>query len=46
MFVIGGLNAIMSFLPAGIQTFLMAILSLMAVSFHVNPSQTYNPPQA
>ena len=46
MFVIGGLNGIMAFMPAGLQAILMGVLGIMATYFHLNPSQTYNPPQA
>lgn len=44
MFVIGGVNAILPMIPAGAQTFVMAILAIMAWYFHINPSQTYNLP--
>jgi hypothetical protein len=44
MFVVGGLNAIVPVLPAGFQAFAMAVLSILAMYFHTNPSQTYNPP--
>jgi hypothetical protein len=46
MFVIGGLNAIMQVIPPALQTVVMGILSIGAVYFHVNPSQTYNPPSS
>jgi hypothetical protein len=46
MFVIGGGNAIVQVLPADAQAIVMFGLSAMAAYFHVNPSQTYNPPQA
>lgn len=42
MFVIGGLNAIISILPPDVQAAAMGILSALAVYFHVNPSQRYN----
>lgn len=42
MFVIGGTNAIASFIPAGIEPYVMGALSLLAMYFHVNPSQNYN----
>lgn len=45
MFIIGGLNAIVPVLPAGMQTVLMGILGVAATYFHVNPTQTYNPIQ-
>jgi hypothetical protein len=44
MFVVGGVNAITQFLPPEIQSTAMAVLSGLAVYFHTNPSQTYNPP--
>jgi hypothetical protein len=44
MFVIGGLNAITQALPADFQAAAMGILSVLAVYFHINPSQRYNPP--
>lgn len=44
MFVVGGGNALVPVLPAPVQTAAMAVLGIMAAYFHVNPSQTYNPP--
>lgn len=45
MFIIGGTNAIASFIPAGFETPLMAVLGLVATYFHLNPSQNYPPVQ-
>lgn len=45
MFMVGGMNAISPVLPADIQSTAMAVLSALAVYFHTNPSQTYNPVQ-
>lgn len=44
MFVIGGAQSIDPILPAVVQVPLMAVLGALATYFHVNPSQTYNPP--
>jgi hypothetical protein len=46
MFIIGGGQAIDPILPAVIQVPLLAFLTFLATYFHVNPSQSYNPPQA
>jgi uncharacterized membrane protein len=46
MFITGGINAVTQFIPAGLQVVVMGLLSVAATYFHVNPSQTYNPPQA
>lgn len=40
MFVVGGLNAIMSVIPAGAQTTVMAILALAASYFHLQAGQS------
>jgi hypothetical protein len=45
MFIVGGGNAIDPVLPTIVQVPLLTILSGLATYFHVNPSQTYNPPQ-
>jgi len=44
MFIVGGGNAIDPVLPTIAQGPLLAILGGLATYFHVNPSQTYNPP--
>lgn len=36
MFVIGGLNAVSGFLPAPLQTGLMAVLGIAATYFHLD----------
>ena len=46
MFIIGGGQAIDPILPAIIQVPLLAFLTFLATYFHINPSQTYNAPQA
>lgn len=46
MFIVGGGNAIDPVLPTLIQVPLLAVLGVLATYFHVNPSQTYNPPSA
>lgn len=42
MFIVGGVNAIVPFMPAEAQTIVMGVLGLLATYFHVNPSQNYN----
>jgi hypothetical protein len=42
MFFVGGINALTNVLPGPVDAVLMAILSLLGMHFHVNPSQTYN----
>ncbi len=44
MFIVGGTNAVASFIPAGWETPIMGVLTILAGYFHVNPSQTYNSP--
>jgi hypothetical protein len=39
-------NAVVQFIPPALQTAVMGILSVAAVYFHLNPSQTHNPPQS
>lgn len=41
MFLIGGVQAITSVIPAGIETPLMGVLGIIAIYFKVNPSQNY-----
>lgn len=41
MFLIGGVNAVIEFIPAGAQAAVMAVLAMLASYFHVNPSQHY-----
>lgn len=41
MFVIGGTNAIASFIPASFEGPVMGVLGLMAVYFKISPSQDY-----
>lgn len=41
MFIVGGTNAIVSFIPTGLETPVMGLLGLLATYFHVNPSQSY-----
>lgn len=42
MFIVGGGNAIVPVLPAGVQAVALAILGIFATYFHVTPSQSYN----
>lgn len=42
MFVVGGINAVAPFMPAGIEVAVQGVLSVIATYFHVNPSQNYN----
>lgn len=44
MFVIGGLNALVPVVPAGLQTFIVFLLAVLASYFHINPTTTYNLP--
>lgn len=41
MFIIGGINAVVPFMPADVQTLVMGGLSILAGYFHFNPSQNY-----
>ena len=41
MFLVGGVNAVASFIPAGFETPILGALALLAVYFKVNPSQPY-----
>lgn len=41
IFLVNGVAAIHSFIPAGIEPLVDGVLSLMAIYFHVNPSQQY-----
>lgn len=41
MFLIGGVDAIATFIPEGVKTSLMGVLSLLALYFKINPSQKY-----
>ena len=41
MFLVGGVNAVASFIPAGLETPVLGALALLAVYFKVNPSQPY-----
>lgn len=41
MFLIGGVNAIASFIPPSLETPIMGGLALLATYFHINPSQKY-----
>lgn len=41
MFLIGGVNAVASFIPAGLETPVMGALALLAAYFKVTPSQNY-----
>lgn len=45
MFIVGGTNAVASFIPVGIEPIVMLALGGLATYFHVNPSQNYNTPQ-
>ena len=38
-------NIILPLLPASIEGIVVLVLGGIATYFHVNPSQTYNPPQ-
>lgn len=42
MFVIGGTNAISSFIPSSLEPVVMGALGLLAVYFKVTPSQKYD----
>ncbi len=42
MFLVGGVQAITQFIPAGLLPFVEGGLGLLATYFHVNPSQNYN----
>lgn len=44
MFVFGGLNAIAPNVPPGFQILVMALLGILGMYFHANPSTTYNLP--
>lgn len=41
MFIIGGLNSIVQFIPGPIDAVIMGLLGVAATYFHVNPSQPY-----
>jgi hypothetical protein len=41
MFVIGGIGAVHSLIPAGDVVYVQGVLGLLAVYFKLNPSQTY-----
>ncbi len=41
MFVVGGVNGVLPVLPAPVQTLAEGLLGVLAVYFHVNPSQNY-----
>jgi hypothetical protein len=41
MFVIGGTNAVSSFIPTGLEPVVMLVLGGLATYFHINPSQNY-----
>jgi hypothetical protein len=45
-FVVVGGNAIVPMLPPNVEAVVTGLLLLLATYFHINPSQTYNPPQA
>lgn len=44
MFLIGGINAVMGVIPAADVVYVQGTLALVAMYFHVNPSQNYVPP--
>lgn len=39
-------NMLLPVLPTSVEGVAVVLLGLLATYFHVNPSQTYNPPQA
>lgn len=41
LFIIGGTNAVSSYIPSGLEPIVMGALSLLAVYFKLNPSQKY-----
>ena len=41
MFIIGGVHAVTSFIPANLVTPIEGVLSFLAIYFKVNPSQEY-----
>lgn len=41
MFIVGGTNAIVAYLPAGLEPVVMAALGVLATYFHITPSQNY-----
>ena len=41
MFLVGGIQAVSALLPTEGQTLVLAVLSIVAGYFHVNPSQDY-----
>ena len=41
MFLIGGVEAISTFIPEGLSTVLLGALGLLATYFKLNPSQEY-----
>lgn len=41
MFLIGGLQAISSFMPENLYLFINTVLLALAAYFKINPSQTY-----
>lgn len=45
MFVIGGVQNVVPFMPASVSDTVQGVLALAAMYFHVNPSQVYNQPK-
>ena len=43
-FVVGG-NAILPLLSPGAEVYVVGLLNLATIVFHINPSQVYNQPQ-
>ena len=41
MFIVGGVEAISTFIPDGALTLILGILGTLAMVFKMNPSQTY-----
>ena len=41
MFIVGGVNAVSSSIPASAMPFVQGLLGLTAIYFKVNPSQNY-----
>ena len=41
MFVIGGTNAISTYIPTNIEPIVMLILGGLATYFHINPARSY-----
>lgn len=42
MFLVGGVSAVQSFIPVQYTGLVEGVLGLLAMYFHINPSQEYN----